>query len=277
MNTDDLMKAMNGLDKDLIEKADAYRGRVYKKGMRIPVMLASAAAVIMLILAGARAVSLRGGDAPGSDGGNVHTNDLTLTQISQEMEEPAPPSEEDTREESDTAGQSETQKAGATEEITKEKNPETEDTGGTETSAPNTTEPETTPMKDVAEPETDDQPETTDLPTATSVEETSVPTADEPESENGIRTVPKIESLIHGTFDFAEVKEVTASLEGFTLEELEEAWGWSKSGMFVDNPEWYLDVHHWYSGEYEIDVSVSREGSVIKALTYRTADHPTIW
>lgn len=74
MKSDDLIRAMNSLDEDLVQRADAYRGRVYKKGMRIPVALASVAAVILLILIGARVISHRENNAPGSTGQAITGN-----------------------------------------------------------------------------------------------------------------------------------------------------------------------------------------------------------
>ena len=350
MKSDDLIKAMNGLDEDLLQRADAYRGRVYRKGMRIPVVLASVAAVILLILIGARIVSRRENKAPGNTGevvqtetGNTETavSEASMSKNTDDRSLKKPDrihvywqdreyvyNKEDTLYDlvypviekcwnaGDTAFGHPLVQLAMVDEIDEEgmkdlsrivfeyDNPARWSYGSWQNSPQNTyvffknrrgmavvcqdqnwrqhaffpvIEEDAgydtlwTIWEQMAEAE---DPEMISESEIASGEMTETVSEDTSLTE---RTVPDIESLTKGVYSFAQVKDITDKLTGFSYEELEKAWGVPGEPLIVDTKGWYLHVCFWRSGEYSLDVALTREGYVEKALTYRTEDEPTIW
>ena len=349
MKSDDLIKAMNGLDEDLLQRADAYRGRVYRKGMRIPVALASVAAVILLILIGARIVSRRENAAPGNSGEAMtgasvteNTNGSVTAESNEEngilrkpdrihvylqdkeyvfeMKDPDYGLVYQTIERCWNAGkmqyghplvqlthidEADEESMGDLSRIVFEYDTPINWSYGSWQDSPQNTyvffknrrgmaavcqdqnwrehaffpvieedavyDSLWTLWGQAAEAE---DPDVISESEVASGEVTETVSEDASVSE---RTVPDIESLTKGVYSFAQVKDITDKLTGFSYEELEEAWGVPREPLIVDTKEWYLHVCFWRSGEYSLDVALTREGYVEKALTYRTEDKPTIW
>ena len=69
-----------------MEKNDAYQGRLYRKGLHIPAVIAALIVVIILILVGARASSKRDEDLPGNTGSAAPLNAVVLMTEVQETE-----------------------------------------------------------------------------------------------------------------------------------------------------------------------------------------------